>query len=176
MGAYKFLRRGAVGPFSGFRWPVDEWVGGAEPFAACAGAIHACAAGDLPYWLHEELWRVELGAPVQRHEHKLAGVSGRLVERVTEWNAEQARLFARACVDEVDRVAARLEQSSREECDAVRDEFLSYADFAAAPALATLASYLCGRVDGADAAEEERARQASWLVSGLRLDERSAEE
>lgn len=173
--AFKFLRRGAVGPFSGFRWPVDEWVSGTEPFSACAGAIHACAADDLPYWLQEELWRVELGGPVQRHEHKLAGASGRLVERVTAWDDGRARRFAAACAEEVDRISARLDQSSRDECAAVRDEFLSYADFAAAPALATLSSYLCGRVDGEGAADAERARQAAWLAAELGLGSASAE-
>ncbi len=167
--AFKFLQRGAVGPFSGFRWPADEWVSGTEPFAVCAGAIHACGIDDLPYWLHEELWRVELGGPVQEHEHKLSGPSGRLVERVTAWDGERARRFALACAAEVDRISAGLEQSAQEECAAVRDEFLSYADFAAAPALATLSSYLCGRVEGEDAGVAERARQVSWLVDELGL-------
>ena len=92
--AFKFLQRGAVGPFSGFRWPADEWVSGTEPFAVCAGAIHACGIDDLPYWLHEELWRVELGGPVQEHEHKLLRAVRAARRAVTAWDGERARRFA----------------------------------------------------------------------------------
>jgi len=37
--AYKFLDGGRVGPFTGFRWPVGEWVdaGGVDP---CLEGIH----------------------------------------------------------------------------------------------------------------------------------------
>ncbi len=48
--AWKFLAAGRLGPFTGFAWPVGEWV------AAPEGApddrwIHACRASDLPYWV-----------------------------------------------------------------------------------------------------------------------------
>ena len=40
--AYKFLRPGAVGPFSGFVWPAGEWVTAGDAPAPCRTGIHAC--------------------------------------------------------------------------------------------------------------------------------------
>ena len=66
MRALKALRAGAVGPFSGFRWPTPgdgpgQWVA-ASP-SPCASGVHACLRGQLPLWLHDELWEIELGGP-----------------------------------------------------------------------------------------------------------------
>ena len=52
--AYKFLRAGAVGPFSGFPWPVanggpGDWVAAGDP-ALCRRGVHACRDPDLPWW------------------------------------------------------------------------------------------------------------------------------
>ena len=68
MRAYKFLRPGAVGPFSGHRWPVPAggdpgaWVEAAGGPALCRG-VHGCRVADLPWWVQEELWEAEFDAP-----------------------------------------------------------------------------------------------------------------
>ena len=62
--AYKFLRAGRVGPFSAFQWPEpDVWVRAAPELAACRRGIHACRPSDLPWWLADELWEIELRRP-----------------------------------------------------------------------------------------------------------------
>jgi hypothetical protein len=94
MTAYKFLRRGRVGAFSGFAWPVGEWVE-AEPHV-CASGIHACRPADLPYWLDAELWEIELDGAVAA-ERKLVAPRGRLVRRVEAWDGGTARAFADSC-------------------------------------------------------------------------------
>jgi hypothetical protein len=102
--AFKFLREGGVGPFSGFRWPMPaagdpgEWVV-AEPFrSACAWGVHGCDADHLVYWLARELWLVELGGEVVAASRKLVAPRGRLIRRVEDWNGELASAFADACI------------------------------------------------------------------------------
>ena len=63
---YKFLGTGGVAPFSSFAWPTGSpgpWVE-AEPHM-CASGIHACRAGDLPFWINAELWEIELDGAVE---------------------------------------------------------------------------------------------------------------
>ena len=56
--AYKFLDAGTA-PFTGFRWPADEWVE-VTTVAPCRGGVHACRVRDLPFWLGRDLWEIEL--------------------------------------------------------------------------------------------------------------------
>jgi hypothetical protein len=169
---FKFLRRGAVGPFSGVRWPVGEWVqAGHEPLEACTDAIHACAAAHLPYWLNDELWRVQLAGGVEDYEHKLVARFGLLTERVREWNEACARRFADACAERVRTLLSgdAVDQAWRAESTDVLDEFLGYADIAAAQGVASLAAHLAGHLPHGGGEAAERARQAAWLVDELRL-------
>src|SRR3954453_22728860 len=60
---WKFLRPGGVGPFSTVPWPAaGTWLS-VDEVSPCSSGIHACRAGDLPYWLAEELWVIELDEP-----------------------------------------------------------------------------------------------------------------
>jgi hypothetical protein len=91
--AYKFLERGAIAPFTQFAWPSDgRWVDAGQ---ACEGTgIHACRPSDLPYWVSDELWRVELSSPVREREEQVEATRGRLLERIARWDP---RAFAAAC-------------------------------------------------------------------------------
>jgi hypothetical protein len=96
--AYKFLRAGRVGPFSGFRWPQPGvWVQAADDLAPCRSGIHACRTSDLPWWLGEELWVVELQGNVRLEEHKIVARAGRLRARVERWTPARAQEYAEAC-------------------------------------------------------------------------------
>jgi hypothetical protein len=87
--AWKFLCAGRVAPFSGVRWP--------EPgHGFVEGAVHACAAEDLPYWMDDELWLVELEGEVARARHQWVGQRGRLVARIEGWPS-QADDFTLGC-------------------------------------------------------------------------------
>src|SRR5207253_4772684 len=79
--AYKFLQAGAVGPFTGFRWPVGEWVeaAGVDP---CLQGVHACRVRHLPFWLGRELWEIELAGAVVEQDRKLVAERGRLTQRI----------------------------------------------------------------------------------------------
>lgn len=96
--AYKFLRAGRVGAFSGFRWPAPgRWVRVSDTVAMCREGIHACRVRDLPWWLAEELWEIELGGDVQPDEHKVIARAGRLRSRVEAWTPGCATEYGVAC-------------------------------------------------------------------------------
>jgi hypothetical protein len=103
MQAYKFLRPHAVGPFSGFRWPLPtggapgRWVTAPGRLQPCLNGVHACRISDLPFWLTEELWRIELEGAVVEEETVVIAERGRLVSRVDEWTGETALEYADAC-------------------------------------------------------------------------------
>ncbi|MGP0048428.1 MAG: hypothetical protein ACLPZR_06195 [Solirubrobacteraceae bacterium] len=96
--AYKFLRTGRVGPFSEFRWPdPGVWVRVGDNVAACRTGIHACRTQDLPWWLADELWEIELEDEVALEEHKILARAGRLRTRIEGWTAACATQYGQAC-------------------------------------------------------------------------------
>jgi hypothetical protein len=96
--AYKFLRPRRIGPFSAFRWPEPRtWVQSGDETVPCRRGVHACRTSDLPWWLAEELWEIELTAQPEVEGHKLVARAGRLLTRVDSWNAPTAQEFADAC-------------------------------------------------------------------------------
>jgi hypothetical protein len=107
--AYAFLAAGAVEPLSGFVWPtptdgeLGEWVDAdAAPFEALRGY----SAEDLPYWLDDELWNVELAGTLAKRDHVLLPERARLVGRVDSWAEPLAWEFVTACAQRVAREAA----------------------------------------------------------------------
>jgi hypothetical protein len=96
--AYKFLRSGRKGPFSAFQWPEPfVWVHAAGDLAACTCGIHACRPSDLPWWLADELWEIELGGHVRVDEHKIIAPAGRLHSQIEAWTSACAQEYADAC-------------------------------------------------------------------------------
>ncbi|WP_322750340.1 MULTISPECIES: hypothetical protein [unclassified Frankia] len=105
MSYYKFLRPAGTGPFTGYDWGTvpGTWVdaevnAGAGDVVPCRDGIHACRVEDLPYWLTEELWRIDLDGPLVIHENKVVARRGRLGTRVEQWTRAAAREFSVACV------------------------------------------------------------------------------
>lgn len=167
MKALKALQKGAVAPFSRFSWPVPDdrgpgtWVR-ARP-APCASGIHACLPEQLPLWLQDELWEIELDGTIESLERKLVAERGRLVRRIDAWDADVLADYAVACRGRLVELAAAHEQAVGYAADArtlLRTEPLFVA-FAAARA----AELVLG--DGAY--EAERAWQAGWLADRLEL-------
>jgi hypothetical protein len=101
---YKFCRRGAVAPFTGWTW-TRAWSAGTGR-ESCVRGVHACGRDQLPYWLHDELWVVELSDDVEVSGRKAVASRGRLLERVGAWDAGTAAELARACVVRVATCAA----------------------------------------------------------------------
>ena len=103
MRAYKFLGYGGVGRFSDFAWPLPSrdapgsWVEAGGPLAECVKGVHACRARDLPEWIDDELWEVELDGTIDERDVMVVGERGRLVRRVEEWSSALASEFAESC-------------------------------------------------------------------------------
>jgi hypothetical protein len=96
--AYKFLRAGREGPFSGFRWPEPgTWVRTARSPTRCRHGVHACRPADLPWWLADELWEIELEAPILEREHKILASAGALRSRIERWTPACAQQYGEAC-------------------------------------------------------------------------------
>jgi hypothetical protein len=98
MVAYKFLRSGRIGLFSRFCWPDPGiWVQAAGNVDACRSGIHACRTEDLPWWLADELWEIEIRDPTRVEGHKLVATAGCLRSRVAGWTPVCAQEYADAC-------------------------------------------------------------------------------
>ena len=96
--AFKFLRAGRVGPFSRFQWPdAGSWVRPTADASLCSRGIHACRIQDLPWWLDDQLWEIELDGEVTVGRHKLLAAAGRLVSRVDAWTPTLAEEYGVVC-------------------------------------------------------------------------------
>jgi hypothetical protein len=167
--AYKFTRPVARSPFSGFEWPVGEWVEAEGDIGLCANGIHACRVEALPRWLDDELWRIEVDGIEEEHEGVLVARRARLLERIDAWDEEASRELAGSC-------AAVIRQLAAEHAD---DELLQrraqmIPDIAAGPDPSATALSMYTTAHAADEVAPgsywaERRRQAEWLRDRLGL-------
>jgi hypothetical protein len=166
--AYKCLRPGRVGAFSGHSWPIGEWVESGDA-VLCVRGVHACRLEDLPYWLMQELWEIELEGEVRKERRKLVAERGRLGRRVERWTPAAAVAFAEACAV---RARERAERASGERADRL-SELAADAAANAAKGEAALVGYIVARAAEVDTGvagyAEERQAQARWLASELDL-------
>lgn len=169
--AYKFLAAGGVGPFSGFLWPTGApgpWVEAAGTAHACFAGVHGCSVEHLPFWLHEELWEIELENPVAA-EHKLVASRGRLLRRVEAWDPRARLEFGASCLERV----APLVQAAPEPVAKVVAEIVEDLRGIAVRGGAASAGFCAARiaelVGGAAEYDAERAAQSRWLVERLSL-------
>ena len=159
--AFKFLDADGRAPFTGFQWPVGQWVE-AERVEPCRIGIHALRARDLPYWLGAQLWEIELDGDIVEQERKLVAGRGRLVRRRDEWSRELLDAFAADCLSRTRRKFGSVPIVAGFAADIERFRAggrIGLAAFAAARA-AELGS-------GPRAYERERGRQAAWLAERL---------
>jgi hypothetical protein len=175
MHAYKFLRPGAVGPFSRVSWPTPAegepgaWLGAAGGDAElCRDGVHACSRDHLPFWLTEELWAVELQEPVVEQRSKLVAPAGRLTARVDGWDADAALAFMAATLD---RIRALDQSGYMTEAEIFCTGDAARADPFGGAALSTMIAVEAAEdAGGHEAVRRERAAQASWLRERLALD------
>ncbi|HYY51676.1 MAG TPA: hypothetical protein VE755_02335 [Myxococcales bacterium] len=102
--AYKFLRAGAVGPFTGHRWSPGTWVEAADAHEGLG--IHACRVSDLSFWICDELWRVELQGHVWERATQIEARRGRLLDQVAGWDEKARSEFGLHCVFQTRDIAA----------------------------------------------------------------------
>jgi hypothetical protein len=174
MMAYKFLAKGAVGPFSGFVWQLPagdgpaSWVEVEGTLGLCTRGVHVCRTVDLAHWLHDELWELETDGDQIEGVDCIVVQRARLLRRVHTWSEGGASRFADACIQHATAQAGAnpghivggfLEDAAR----AARDGYVAIAAFSAALAVA--------KVSGGAASERsyrnEREWQASWIAHEL---------
>lgn len=160
MTAYKFLRSGGVGPFTGFVWQPGTWVE-APGAAPCELGVHACRLDDLPFWTNDELWEVELDGAVVEAGHKLVAPRGRLTRRVDAWTTAAAQSLA-------DEAAARARaHADANPRDATARAYAEDAERRAGQGKAYAATYIASvaaeHAGGAAGRDAERRAQAEWF-------------
>jgi len=177
MSTYKFLARGAVGPISGFQWPVPAseepgpWVEAEGSLGLCVNGAHVCRTFELAHWLSDELWETETDG------EELAGLDclvvrrARLVRRIDAWQEGGAARFAEACAEHAaglaDRAPPELAASARglldDALEAARMGYPAVSAYASAVAVAGL-----GDPADRDAAyRRERLWQSEWIAVSL---------
>jgi hypothetical protein len=161
--AYKFLDRDGVARFTRFRWPVDEWVDGGRVYP-CRSGVHACRVQDLPVWMGDELWEIELDGEIVERERQVIARRGRLVRQVDGWTDELLDGFGELCAERTRMRVGYVPVLSGFVGDI--DRFISQRRFPIAGFAAARAAELR---DGPDAYDEERAVQAAWLAENLGL-------
>jgi hypothetical protein len=179
--AYKFLATGAVGPISGRRWPRPEngrpgaWIEAHAPITLCRSGIHACLPEHLAYWLHEELWRVELEGPSVGGLDCLIAPRARLLEKVGAWSEEDgAQRFAAAVRDHAARAIDALPAAQRGHLVGYVEDSSWHVNHGIleSPALAALcASIGVARMASPETQEDayrrERAWQSAWIAGEM---------
>jgi hypothetical protein len=176
--AYKFLRAGRIGPFSGFEWPARAWVRADHETHACRYGIHACRTQDLPWWLADELWEVELDGPIRIAEHKIIAPAGRLLSRIDRWTSACAQEYGEACawracdsaVAALTRAGHRADADTLAACATLDDLLLSARDLAEHVADTRISLTIAG--DGAVRALSGAAPTSAYIAAhaALRLD------
>jgi hypothetical protein len=166
--AYKFTRPGGQSPFTGFAWPVGEWVEVEGAVALCTNGVHACRVEALPRWIDAELWRVEVDGIEEEHEGVVVARRARLLERIDAWDADASRELARSC-------AARVKELAEAHNDELlRRRALMIPEIANGPDPSATALSMYTTAHAADEVVpgsywEERRRQAEWLRERLAL-------
>jgi hypothetical protein len=177
---YKFLARGGVAPFTGFRWPLPgpsgrgDWVA-APPGKVEERGIHACRWPDLPHWLDDELWEIELAAPVTERELQVVGAAGRLTRRIAAWTPALCRALGEACAWRACALAAAALRARGLEATASRlaacralDGLLEAASEAGAGAAAGSPQALAGYVaDASRRALQGNAASVAFMAANL---------
>ncbi len=96
---------GAIGPLSGFRWPVQTegrpgaWVEAEGALDRCSRGVHVCRPSDLAHWIHDELWELETSGDEIDGLDCVVVQRARLVRRVDAWGQDGRQKFAGPCVE-----------------------------------------------------------------------------
>jgi hypothetical protein len=131
--------------------------------AQCERGLHVCRDVDLAYWIHDELWDVEVEGPAVEGMDCLVVARARLLRRIDAWTEGRHR-FAQASIEHA---AASLRSIDSE----AFGELLGDAQLMATHGYPALASYTAavavGRARGGEAVHgfrAERSWQCGWIA------------
>lgn len=174
LSVFKFLAAGARAPLTGFVWPVPagaaaaSWVETSGPLVPCERGVHVCRVDDLPYWLHDELWQMQVDGEQHAGVDCIVVRRARLLRRIDGWQRDAARSFAQACAQH----AAEALAAAPDELRAGAEGYVDDARECAAAGLVALAAFSAAVAIGKHVPAEravqayraERAWQADWLA------------
>jgi hypothetical protein len=108
--AYAFLDSERRSYVTDTAWPpVGEWL-------EAGNAVRACSADELPWWLDEQLWEVELDGAVRPLGRALTASRARLVRHVDAWSDSVAIELVAVCARRVrDEAVRALHEAGRNE-------------------------------------------------------------
>jgi hypothetical protein len=86
----------------------------------CRSGLHLCRPEDLPYWLCEELYAVEVDGDVVPHQSFVLARRARLSERVDAWAQATAAAFCLDCAERVRDLAVEALEAAHRPADAHR--------------------------------------------------------
>jgi hypothetical protein len=177
--AYKFLARDGRAPSSERDWPLPAagragaWLEAESgPLEPLGNGVHACNPHDLPYWINDELWQVELAGERISGPQSMVSRKGRLTARVDAWNPANARTFVRGCMRRAEDYVATLSSL------AMRDLGAQYMATASArlesghfavTAYASAMAFTLQRASAATAFSDERLHQGHTLTQTFGL-------
>jgi hypothetical protein len=178
--AYKFLRRGAVGPFSQLRWPLPtsqgpgSWLEAEGPLRECTNGLHVLRVPDLAHWLHDELWLVEYDGDSVEGTDCLVVRRARLLRPIDAWHVGGgADRFALAARDHLVELAAGADPSKREVLDGIIRDASAHL-----PRHSTALAAFCAAVgiskmhaDLRQGYRLERRWQSAWIAKHMSLTE-----
>ncbi len=174
MRAYKFLRRDGTTLLTGFTWPVGEWVEVDGPLAWCHNGVHACRIQDLPHWLGQELWAIELDGEVLSAPDSIVARRARLVGRIDAWSGGVAQEFGESCARRAKALADGNPSATGRAGDAEADAAIGWISAAAYVTAAVAGEVASGSQSGPLYQHyflAERTRQSWWLQDRLELSE-----
>lgn len=177
MKGYKFLAKGARGPFSQFEWPRPQgerpgtWVQVQGPLGLCSNGCHVCRPLELAHWLHDELWELETRGDELEGVDCLMVRCARLMRKIDAWHLGGATQFGEACAQHAAELAGRATRDLAAVAEPlIEDAFLSVrAGFVAVAAHAS-ALAVCKLSDPAEqyaAYRRERVWQSEWIARVL---------
>ena len=79
------------------------WLEGDERFP-----VRGYPLAELPHWLDDELWEVELHGEIAPDDHSLTARRGRLIHRMVGWDAASAWAFVDASAERARTLAVHL--------------------------------------------------------------------
>ncbi len=170
---HKFLAANALGPLSGFAWPVPSlgapgaWVEVEGSLSPCARGIHACRPLDLAHWIHDELWELEADGAQTAGLDCVVVQRARLVRRIDAWSSS-GKKFAEACVEHAAAQLGSIELE-REQISALMADARFMATHGYVAVSAFTAALVVSRLPAADgsAYRRERAWQSAWIADEL---------
>ena len=99
---YKTTQKDRNGTHTAFQYPeINIWTTPVEgKLIACENGYHFCTIEQLPEWLSEEIYEVEVDGDILNGYNKLVSRSIRLNKKLN-WNEKTQRLFAADCAEHV---------------------------------------------------------------------------